>query len=192
MSLNDPPSARADLRRRLLTERRDWIDTPAGQQASPKLQERLLAILDQLEPDCLGIYWPMPGEFNPMDIALMAQNHWESRVALPFAKKNPVTMHFRIWDGAPPTETDECGLPTGSGKPIEPDVVLVPCLGFTPEGWRLGYGGGYFDRYLAAHPQITAIGIAWEISRLSLAQLQPEPHDIPLMAVLTEGNTWSA
>jgi len=85
---------------------------------------------------------------------------------------------------------DECGLPSPDGRPADPDVLLVPCLGFTPEGFRLGYGGGYFDRYLADHPEVTAIGLAWDAGRLDAAVLLPQSHDIALMAVLTESHTW--
>jgi len=67
----------------------------------------------------------------------------------------------------------------------------VPCVGFTEEALRLGYGGGYFDRYLAAHPEVTALGVAWEIGRLSLQQLEAAPHDQPLVAVVTESDTVS-
>ena len=64
-----------------------------------------------------------------------------------------------------------------------PDVVLVPCVGFTREGYRLGYGGGYFDRWLAAHPGVISIGLAWSLSETHFAA---EPHDQPLTMVLTE------
>jgi 5,10-methenyltetrahydrofolate synthetase len=77
------------------------------------------------------------------------------------------------------------------GKPVVPDVVLVPCVGFTPEGYRLGYGGGYFDRYLAAHPGVTVIGVAWEQARVSREELAPQAHDLPLMAVVTEARVWT-
>jgi 5-formyltetrahydrofolate cyclo-ligase len=61
--------------------------------------------------------------------------------------------------------------------------VLVPCLGFTREGYRLGYGGGYFDRWLAAHPGVTAVGLAWSVGECTFAV---EPHDLPLAVVITE------
>mgnify|MGYP003693774087 CR=1 FL=1 len=69
-------------------------------------------------------------------------------------------MHYRLWDGQAPRSVDECGIPSSDGAPVAPDVVLVPCVGFTASGFRLGYGGGYFDRWLAAHPQVCAVGVA--------------------------------
>jgi len=69
---------------------------------------------------------------------------------------------------------------------VVPDVVLVPCLGYTASGFRLGYGGGYFDRWLAAHPQVTAVGVAWSACEIDEAELKPQPHDQRLMLVVTE------
>jgi 5-formyltetrahydrofolate cyclo-ligase len=186
MSLNPD---RATLRQRLLTERRAWAGTPAAAVAQQQLHERVLNVLARLEPECLGIYWPLQGEFNPRDVALAAQAQWGCKLALPYAEKSPVQMHFRHWNGQTPTGTDACGIPCPEGEAIEPDVLLVPCLGFAPEGWRLGYGGGYYDRYLAAHPEVTAIGVAWEAGRLGTATLAPQAHDLPLMAVLTESHS---
>ena len=67
--------------------------------------------------------------------------------------------------------------------------MLVPCVGFTDEGFRLGYGGGYFDRYLAAHPEVTAVGLGWALGRLTEAELKPQAHDQPLVGVITEGDS---
>lgn len=192
MTPDTTPPPRNELRSRLLKARRAWVDTPQAQQAQRALHERLMAVLAQLEPDCLGVYWPIQGEFTPMEAALSAQKAWGTRLALPFANKNPVEMHFRAWDGQAPASTDACGIPTSDGKPVVPDVVLVPCVGFTAEGWRLGYGGGYFDRFMAVHPEVTAIGLAWEQGRLDEATLAPQAHDLPLLLVLTESNSWSA
>lgn len=192
MATNNPPLTRTELRQRLLQARREWANSPAAAQAQAALQARVMDVLAHLEPDCLGLYWPMQGEFNPTALASTVRSEWGCQLALPFARKTPVDMHFRTWDGQEPDVRDECNIPSSSGKPVRPDVVLVPCVGFTPEGWRLGYGGGYFDRFMQAHPEVTAIGTAWELGKLDQADLVPQPHDIPLMLVLTESNSWSA
>lgn len=93
-------------------------------------------------------------------------------------------MEYHRWDGqAAPTAVDECGIASVPGTPVVPDVVLVPCVGYTASGLRLGYGGGYFDRWLAAHPHATAIGVAWSGS---LVELAAEPHDQLLPVIVTE------
>ena len=88
--------------------------------------------------------------------------------------------------GTEPEARDGCGLPTASGAPVQPDVVLVPCVGFTEDGYRLGYGGGFFDRYLDAHPDTTAVGVAWSVGRMPREAFTPAAHDRPLMLVVTE------
>ncbi len=189
-ALITPGDDRATWRRQLLQSRRDWAGTAAAQAAQAALEARLWSVLEQLEPICLGVYWPIQGEFNPRNIACQAQRTWGTRLALPDASKAPVAMHFVPWDGAEPQRQDACGIPTGDGKPLVPDVILVPCVGFTDDGHRLGYGGGYFDRYLAAHPEVTALGVAWSQARLPAGALQPASHDQPLVAVVTEHDTW--
>lgn len=181
---------RATWRRQLLQSRRDWATTDAARAAQAELEDRLWSVLEQLEPICLGVYWPIQGEFNPRNIACQAQEAWGTRLALPEASKSPVAMHFLPWDGQEPTRQDACGIPTGEGKPVVPDVILVPCVGFTEDAHRLGYGGGYFDRYLAAHPEVTALGVAWHQAKLPNGALQPAAHDQPLVAVVTEHDTW--
>lgn len=185
-----PGDDRATWRRHLLQSRRDWATTEAAQAAQTKLEARLWSVLEQLEPICLGVYWPIQGEFNPLNIARQAQRTWDTRLALPEASKAPVAMHFLPWDGSEPKRVDGCGIPTGEGKPLVPDVILVPCVGFTEDAHRLGYGGGYFDRYLAAHPEVTALGVAWGQARLPVGALQAASHDQPLVAVVTEHDTW--
>ena len=95
-------------------------------------------------------------------------------------------MHYRAWNGQTPTAVDECGIPASTGAQVVPDVVLVPCVGFTREGYRLGYGGGYFDRWLAEHPDVTAIGVAWSDAEIAAGEFTPKAHDLPLTLVVTE------
>ena len=66
---------------------------------------------------------------------------------------------------------------------VVPEVLFMPLVGFTAKGDRLGQGGGYYDRYLAAHPQTVAIGMAWDMQEIP--ELAAEPHDVPLRAVVT-------
>jgi 5-formyltetrahydrofolate cyclo-ligase len=190
MSSTTPNPDRAALRSRLLAERQNWATQPEALAAQEALQTRLASVLAQLEPECLGVYWPVQGEFNPRALASSAQAQYGCTLALPFASKTPVAMHFRAWNGEPPDSIDECGIPCSTGPQVLPDVVLVPCVGFTANGWRLGYGGGYFDRFLAAHPDITAIGVAWAAAQIEKSALNPQLHDFPLVAVVTECDIW--
>jgi 5,10-methenyltetrahydrofolate synthetase len=179
-------AARLTLRRRLLAEREHFSARPGVQEAQAALAAHLARLLTEIEPEQLGIYWPVRGEFNPI-AALDAAALPKLPLALPYAQRQPRAMHYRAWDGQAPASVDECGLPAPSAGPaIVPDVVLVPCVGYTPAGFRLGYGGGYFDRWLAEHPQVTAIGVAWSIGEISEDAFAPQGHDQKLMLVLTE------
>jgi 5-formyltetrahydrofolate cyclo-ligase len=177
--------SRRELRERLHRVR-DEAATLSGAAAQTALAETLREVLVALQPERLGLYWPLRSEFNAA-AACLADSHLDSvHLALPYAQKSACAMHYRTWDRGAPTLRDECGIPSVDGVPVVPDVVLVPCLGYTASGHRLGYGGGYYDRWLAAHPHVTAVGIAWSATRIDDEELGPQAHDHPLMAVVTE------
>ncbi len=180
------PIDRAALRRSLLEQRAAFVATPGAAAAAEALAAHLAAVLDALEPGLLGIYWPMRSEFNAATALAADRATAALQLALPFARRTPRSMAYRRWDGTPPTSRDECGLPSADGAEVVPDVVLAPCVGFTTDGFRLGYGGGYFDRWLAAYPAVTAVGIAWSVGALAPDAFAPEPHDRPLTLVVTE------
>lgn len=184
MPLQRPAPERTALRQHLLAGRERFVQSPQAADAERALRAHLDALLAQLEPECLGVYWPMRSEFN-------AASPWrvddvDVQLALPFAVREPASMHFRSWNGQAPEQRDDYGLPTSDGPRVTPDVILVPCVGFTDSGYRLGYGGGFFDRYLAAHPDTTAVGVAWSASRIEVGDFVPERHDLPLMVIVTE------
>jgi 5-formyltetrahydrofolate cyclo-ligase len=181
-----PLVARRALRARLLAEREAFIASPAHAAAERSLASELRGVIARLEPECLGLYWPFASEFNAA--AALAADPALDKVAraLPYARRDPRALEFRRWSGAAPTLVDECGIGTGEGAAALPDVVVVPCVGFTAAGHRLGYGGGYYDRWLAAHPHVVAVGIAWANAELDLATFAPEPHDVALAFIVTE------
>lgn len=181
-----PPAPRPDLRKRLLGQREQFVAGATSGEASAALAHHLKAVLSALEPSCLGVYWPHRSEFNAV-AALAADSTLATLpIALPYAQRAPAQMHYRRWDGRPPTALDECGIPASAGAPVVPDVVLVPCVGYTSSGHRLGYGGGYFDRWLAQHPAVTAIGVAWSVGAIEDALFKSQAHDQPLTVIVTE------
>jgi 5,10-methenyltetrahydrofolate synthetase len=128
----------------------------------------------------------MRSEFNAA--AALAADATFAKVerALPYARRAARAMDYRRWDGSAPTLVDECGIATSDGALVVPDVVVVPCVGFTAGGHRLGSGAGYYDRWLAAHPHVVAVGVAWDFAAIDVAALAPEPHDVALAFVVTE------
>jgi 5-formyltetrahydrofolate cyclo-ligase len=181
--------ARADLRQRLVSERQRFVAGPEGPQAQSDLARELRGVIADLEPQCLGLYWPQRGEFNAPVALVEDEVARKVPLALPFAQRTPRELLYRLWDGTVPTLIDDCGIASSAGSPVVPDVVLVPCVGYTDGGFRLGYGGGYFDRWLALHPDVCAVGVAWSMARLETVELAPMPHDVPLTLVVTERGT---
>ena len=139
----------------------------------------------------VGFCWPHRGEFD----ARYAVRHWRdlgATAALPAVvdKKGPLEFR-RWWPGAPmkPAVYD-IPVPDGTGV-VAPDVAIVPMNGFDAQGYRLGYGGGYFDRTLAAlDRRVLAIGVTFDA--LKLDTIHPQPHDIPMDFVVTESAIYAA
>ncbi|MCH4270564.1 5-formyltetrahydrofolate cyclo-ligase [Kerstersia gyiorum] len=116
-------------------------------------------------------------------------------VLLPAVISADQPLVFRAWHPDSPMKTGAYGVQEVDGPDLAAadarlDVVLVPTLGWTAKGDRLGYGGGYYDRTLAqlrpANPALIALGISWEEGRLPV-DYQPAGHDAKLDAVLTPG-----
>ena len=182
---------RVALRRRLLADRERFARDAGAASAQWAFSGQLAHLLHEVEPTILGLYWPIRGEFNPCD-ALQPAERASLTLALPYARREPREMRYRTWNGDPPDTVDECGVPApAAGVVVVPDVVLVPCVGFTRSGWRLGYGGGYFDRWLALHPHVTAVGVAWSASEIAERDWRAQPHDQRLTVIVTESGVVS-
>jgi 5-formyltetrahydrofolate cyclo-ligase len=181
-----PLPERPALRARLLGERHAFVASAAFADAAEALGSHLRDTLARLEPECLGLYWPVRSEFNAA-VAIGADPGLDKVPrALPYARRDPSTLEFRAWGGGAPTVVDECGVGSSEGPLVRPDVVVVPCVGFTPAGHRLGYGGGYYDRWLAANGHVVAVGVAWSFAEIDLATFAARPHDVTLACIVTE------
>lgn len=113
-------------------------------------------------------------------------------VYLPVSPTPPGVLLWGLYAGAQGLRVGPYGIaePIETQAEVMPDVLFVPLLGYTPTGHRLGYGGGYYDRSLAAWSQQgqkpLTIGVGWAQACLSDSLLLPQPHDIPLDLVLTD------
>lgn len=180
------PGSRTELRLRLREQRQQFASSAAYADAQAALARQLTQVITQLEPQCLGLYAAIRSEFNAV-VALGADAECDKLPwALPFCRREPREMDYRLWDRSVAMVADECGIASASGAVVVPDVVLVPCVGYASGNYRLGYGGGYFDRYLARHAHVTTVGVAWSFSELGAADYSAQPHDIPLTLIVTE------
>ncbi|MBS0473663.1 MAG: 5-formyltetrahydrofolate cyclo-ligase [Proteobacteria bacterium] len=145
-------------------------------------------LLELVPPEAtIGVYHPVGSEASPLGYARWFYEAGHP-IALPWFADRAAPMRFRGWSN--PFDEDELEpAPWGGRQPdcgadlAEPAVLIVPLLGFTPDGMRLGQGGGHYDRYLAANQDAVTIGIAWDCQLVD--SLPVESHDMPLRAVVT-------
>lgn len=133
----------------------------------------------------VGFCWPFKGEFD----ARYAVRQWRERgavAALPEVTGKGQPLQFRKWWPGAPMRRGVYDIPFPDGtEVVVPDIAIVPMNGYDELGYRLGYGGGYFDRTLAKwRVGMVAIGVSYDALRLKT--IYPQPHDIPMDFVATE------
>jgi 5,10-methenyltetrahydrofolate synthetase len=149
------------------------------------ITQHLLDGFGQLAGMTIGMYWPYQGEFDPRH----AVRHFRDRgatAALPEVVQKAAPLQFKSWWPGVPMGRGAYGIavPLGTAL-VVPQALLIPPVGFDARGFRLGYGGGFYDRTLASlAPRPLAIGVAFELSRVD--SIRPQPFDLPMDYVVTE------
>lgn len=135
-------------------------------------------------------YWPIKSE--PDLRPWMTRLHEAGAIlALPVVETRAAPLVFRPWAPGAAMERGHWNIPVpATTATLTPEIALAPLVGWDGAGYRLGYGGGYFDRTLAAvRPPVFAVGVGLQAARL--ATIYPQPHDIRLNAIVTEaGPQW--
>jgi 5,10-methenyltetrahydrofolate synthetase len=159
-----------------LEQRREWDE---------RITDFVLRAFPMLQGMTLGLYWPFKGEVDPRVAALRFRN-LGARTALPVVVEKRAPLEFREWHAGVETRPGVFDLPVPvDTEVVVPDAVFIPPVGIDRQGYRLGYGGGYFDRTLAAiNPRPLAIALARESSRIDT--IQPQSYDVPMDFVVTE------
>lgn len=186
------PTDRASLRKQLIAAREAL--SPAEHAAlSARICKHLTSLLSALAGDTLTFCWPYRAEPD-VRLAVLAwlAEDAKRRACLPAVIDKGAALQFRHWLPDAPMAPDACGIPAPVGTELlRPTLLLVPVNGFDARGYRLGYGGGYFDRTLAGMtPAPETIAIGFELARLR--HLDPEPHDLPLGWLVTEDGAFRA
>jgi 5-formyltetrahydrofolate cyclo-ligase len=133
----------------------------------------------------VGVYWPFRGE--PSLRSWMEQIHAQgARCALPVVIERRAPLVFRTWRPGAAMASGIWNIPVPTdGVDVLPDIVVSPVVGFDPAGFRLGYGGGFYDRTLAAMARKPlVIGVGFSMS--AITTIHPLPHDIPMQFIVTE------
>jgi 5,10-methenyltetrahydrofolate synthetase len=178
------PGVRALLRRTGIAAREAL---PPAEHAlrSARIETGLMAMLGSRSPAIIGFCWPIRAEFDARPlIERLLQSGW--RACLPVLVGVAEPMSFRAWTPGAQMAVDRYGIHyPAAGEALVPDILLMPVNAFDDRGFRIGYGGGYFDRTLAAlTPRPLAIGVGFDLARV--ASIYPEAHDVSLDAVITE------
>lgn len=173
-------------RRTQARRRRAAIPAADARRAAQKIAASGLAFLHLAREAVIAGYYPAASELDSLPL-LHRLAACGFRLALPVIEPG-FTLSFAAWTPAMPVEIGAYGIPRPAGprEPLQPDVLLAPLLAFDARGFRLGHGGGYYDRALSAlrlRGKIIAVGLAFDEQEAQ--ELPCEPHDQRLDWVLT-------
>lgn len=164
-----------ETRKNLPADERSRFDREIGQQ--------VLQYLRSMPFETIGVYLPIRNEPDLMELYEALSRNMCLSLPVTIAKDQP--LQFVQWHPGDPLAKGAYNVSIPAiQKPVDmPQVLLVPCVGFTADRFRLGYGGGFFDRTLAKYPDTHTIGIAYSCL---LSDFAAEENDIPLRCIITE------
>jgi 5-formyltetrahydrofolate cyclo-ligase len=187
--MNDLTNLKAALREEAFARRREAhaADLAANDEASRAAMEHFLAARLHTGAGVISGYRPIRTEIDPTPLmeALHAAGH---RLCVPVIQGKGLALKFREWHpDAEMVEGEFGALVPASGDWLEPRLLIAPLLAFDTQGWRLGYGGGFYDRSLQglrAERRTLAVGFAYSAQQVDA--VPHDPTDQPLDAVATE------
>lgn len=175
---------RKDLRERLIAARRA-LEATALAALRRSIDEHIERAFPGLAGARLGFCWPILNEYDARHLARRLRDRG-AVTALPVVVARGAPLVFRLWQPGIALARGALDIPYPVDSPeIVPQAVLLPVNGWDAAGYRLGYGGGYFDRTLAAmSPRPLVIGVGYESARIET--IQPQSWDVPLDYLVTE------
>jgi 5-formyltetrahydrofolate cyclo-ligase len=168
-----------------LIRRRAALPAETRRELARSACAHLEAHIDLSRFPILGFYWPIRAEF---DVRPLIERHLArgGAAALPVVIQPAAPLEYWSWRPGIAMQTGVWNIPIPKLRErVQPDAVIAPLVGYDLQGYRLGYGGGYFDRTLAAaSPRPFCIGLGYHGS--GLETIHPQPHDIPMDRIVTE------
>lgn len=184
MGRSEVAAWRRSMRKSLL-ERRTLMPAKERGTRSARIATSLDSALGRIGGRVIGVYWPIKGEPSLYPwIRKLAETG--VAFALPVVIRKGWPLEFRRWQPGDALERGFWNIPVpANGPAVLPDVLVAPLVGFDEEHYRLGYGGGFYDRTIAAAPNSPqVIGVGFEHCRLPT--IYPQPHDIRMDAIVTD------
>lgn len=174
-----------------LIARRTSFDSGTRREWNRRIDEHIEQGFPLLAAMVIGFCWPYKGEYDARFVVKRFRDRG-AMSALPAVIAKKTALEFRHWRPGFPMTAGVYGIPVPEASDVGiPDALIVPMIAFDDEGYRLGYGGGYFDITLASIcPQPIAIGVCYDALRLQT--LHPQPHDIRMDFVVTESGVFAA
>ncbi len=171
--------------RKRLLDARLALDVAARHDSANRIAAALDRTIGKFGGRTVSGYWPFRGEPDLRNWSIRVIERG-GRVALPVVIRKDWPLEFRAWAPGDPLERGMWNiLVPARGPSVQPDIVIAPLVGFDDANYRLGYGGGFFDRTLATLPRRAfVIGVGYATSRL--ATIYPQPHDIAMDAIVTD------
>ena len=164
---------------------RNGIDPVRRKALDARIAAGLERLLDARAPGCVAVYQPLAGEPDLLPWCAQVAEAG-TRLALPVVVARDAALEFRAWRPGDALGRDLLGIPAPvNGARVDPDLVVTPCLGFDEAGYRLGNGGGYYDRTLPTlDKRPLLVGVAYRCT--GIRSIYPQPHDVPLDFLATE------
>jgi 5-formyltetrahydrofolate cyclo-ligase len=174
---------RVEIRKALIGGRLA-LDAGVRKALGAEAKQRLTESVELRRFETLGVYWPVRGEIDVRDLAL---EHLKQggRVGLPVVVMKSAPVEFWSWRPDMPMSRGIWNIPIPAERDLlEPAALIVPLVGFDPQRFRLGYGGGYYDRTIAAATRRPyCIGLGYGDAQLE--SIFPQPHDLPMDLIVT-------
>lgn len=184
-SMSTTPHGKNTLRsnaKRMRAGAREMLGIKAAEDATKHGMQLLAAVPTSA---VIAAYWPIGDELDPR-LLMHALENAGYELALPVVTSKDMPLLFRRWGLGDPLSSGPFGTqqPLDDAPIVIPDVIIAPLLAFDADCYRLGYGGGFYDRTIANHTHIKAFGFAYGAQFVDT--LPREAHDWPMQGIITE------